>query len=268
MSVKRRFAQTIQMAVSAPIPNAGTLVFPYPTGEAQTSAWDGAGHTLVDGAGNLYSSGFSVAFGASTITLTNSSLGTIPTNTKLRLNLRKFSFLNADVLFDPNAALLDKIAVARVLGLPVVLGMSAVAVSCPADTNEDALATVTVAANAMGLNGRVRVTSQWTFAGAGGNKTPRVRFGGAGGTAYVATALNNANTVVKLVTEFANRGAANSQHGGTVIHNNDPALGYVPTATTGAIDSSAASSVYISGQKAAGADTLTLESYLVELYPG
>src|SRR4051812_45306280 len=45
---------------------------------------------------------------------------------------------------------------------PQVLGRSAAAVSCPADTSEDTLATVTVPANLMGVDGSLRVWTLWT----------------------------------------------------------------------------------------------------------
>lgn len=77
------FAVTQEITLQAPVQNNGTVSFPYPRGETATSrAWVGSGCVLADGAGNIYTSGFSVAFGSSSITLatvgTNNVLG-LPT---------------------------------------------------------------------------------------------------------------------------------------------------------------------------------------------
>lgn len=143
-----------------------------------------------------------------------------------------------------------------------ILGASAVAVSGAADTNENTLATITVPAGAMGLNGILRVTTLWTITNSANNKTLRVRFGGAAGVDYMGNILTTAaNQFHQNI--IANRGAANSQIGHAAAQTS-----YAPSSgsnVTSSVDTSASTTLVISGQKASAGETITLESYLVEL---
>ncbi len=145
-----------------------------------------------------------------------------------------------------------------------VLGSSAVGVSGGADTNENILATITVPAGAMGLNGILRWDALFTHTSSANNKILRVRFGGIGGTTY----LSLTNTTTATYRDFGalqNRGAANSQVGKS-SNSTTSAFSATGTAvTTSAIDTSAATTLVITGQKASAGETLTLEQYLVEL---
>lgn len=265
MTARRKVATTAAMLLPGPVANAGTFVFPYPTGETQSSAWDGTGHQLAIG-GNIYTSGFTVAFGSSTITVTNSSLGTIPAGSKVRLTLQKFELADFRDLGGQSLSLGDRIALARMFGTPVIIGISAVAVSAGANTDENTLATIAIPARSMGLNGRLRVWTLWTTTSSGNNKTVRVRLGGAAGTAFlnsnVTTSVGTGD--VRLISNVA---ADNSQKGAgaSVFTANGGTSG---TPVTGAIDTSADTTLVISGQKASSGETLTLESYSVELLPG
>ena len=143
----------------------------------------------------------------------------------------------------------------------IVLGASAVAASGAADTNENTLATVTIPAGAMGLNGILRVTSLWSYTNSVNNKTLRIRLGGIGGTSYLAVTATTSSLFAD-VREIANRGAANSQ----VTKSSGVQFGTSSGAVvTGAIDTTAATTLVLTGQKASAGETLTLESYLVEL---
>lgn len=84
-------AVTGQILLSAPVANAGTFTLPYPTGETSASGWDSVGHILSDDHGNVYTTGFSVSFGASVITITNDSLGTIAAGRAFRLQAQILS---------------------------------------------------------------------------------------------------------------------------------------------------------------------------------
>jgi len=144
-----------------------------------------------------------------------------------------------------------------------VIAMSAVAVSAGADTNENTLATITIPAGIMGLNGALRVTTYWSLTNNANSKTLKVYFGGIGGTTYLSVDRASAASF-STQTFVHNRGAANSQVG------NSDAAANVFTATTdalttSAIDTSAATTVVITGQKASSGDTLTLAGYIVEL---
>lgn len=147
--------------------------------------------------------------------------------------------------------------------LPRILGASAVAVSGPADTSENILATITIPAGAMGLNGLVRVTTLWSYTNSANNKILSVRYSGAAGT-QISTATATTTAGARIGSQFQNRGAANSQ-----VYGMQGATGGWGTAGTApgamSVDTSVATTIVIAGQKASAGETLTLESYLVEL---
>lgn len=143
-----------------------------------------------------------------------------------------------------------------------IVAASGVSASCPADTTEDQLASITLPANSLGANGGCRIHTLWTCTNNANNKTMRVRWSGAAGTQM----LNTTQTTVAFfrdVREFWNQNATNSQryHAGS-----NP---YGPGASvpaTMAVDTTASTTVVITGQKANSGDTLTLNWYAVELF--
>lgn len=155
-----------------------------------------------------------------------------------------------------------------VAGVPViqgyVLAKSAVAISAPADTNENTLASIPVLGSALGANGIIRITTTWTVTNNANAKTLRVRFSGASGTQYLNAAAASM-TGFSAIVEIANRNSIALQVGGAKYFASTPAAGWV--AGTSAVDTSALTSLVITGQKATAGDTLTLESYLAELFP-
>jgi hypothetical protein len=154
-------------------------------------------------------------------------------------------------------------------GVGVVLAHSAAALPSTNVTSEEVLATIAVPAGAIGANGFLAVETTWSLTNNANAKTPRVRFGasgaGTGGTAFWAPAYAsglNGHGRCKI----QNRNATNSQ----VAHNAPGAvtsygLGSVAIVTA-AIDTTAATEICITSQKATGTDTMTLESYTVWLY--
>jgi len=146
----------------------------------------------------------------------------------------------------------------RILGASAATGASVTGT-----VTETALATITVPAGAMGLNGIIRVTPLFSYTNSANNKTLRVRLGGIGGPAF----LSNAATTTLLaqpIVLIRNRGVANSQVGFTAA--TFSSVGITTGAlATGSVDTSAATTVVISGQLANTGETITLESYLVEL---
>jgi len=151
---------------------------------------------------------------------------------------------------------------AKAAGLWYPLQSSAVAASCPADTTEDVLATVTIPAGSMGANGWLRMMGFWSFTNNGNNKTVRVRLGGVSGTVllqYVFTTHINMRAMLEI-------GNANSQSSQVGTLSYSTSSGATQSAkNTAAIDTSSATTLVFTGQKASSGDTLTLESYLVEL---
>lgn len=149
--------------------------------------------------------------------------------------------------------------------VPYVLCQSAVAVSAPADTNEDVLYTCTVPAGAMGANGSLRVAFAASLTNNANAKTLRVRLGGASGTIYFQ---GNTASMAGWNGQIAisNRNAANSQVGA----NAGSSVGGLGNSAivTSAVDTTLATTLLITCQKATAVDTCTLERVLVELLYG
>ena len=147
--------------------------------------------------------------------------------------------------------------------VPRVMCASAVAVAAPLDTSEDVLATCSIAANAMGLNGALRIAPRYSYTNSGNNKTLRVRFSGAAGTVvFGPTRTTQLGEDASIFV--ANRGATNSQVAGGLA-GNDASTADGFAGSTPAADTTAATSVVLSCQKATGAEACTLERYTVEL---
>lgn len=145
-------------------------------------------------------------------------------------------------------------------------GFSAVAVPVTNTLTETALATIAIPAGAMGPNGILRITSVFSFTNSANNKTLRFRLGGIGGTAFY-DAVYTANQSILTTRIIQNRNSASSQVGGPSASIN--AFGANASApATGTINTAVAQDLVITGQMAALAETITLESFLVELLYG
>lgn len=149
-------------------------------------------------------------------------------------------------------------------GVPssIILAQSAVAVSHTGDTNETTLATVTIPAGAMGANGQIEIETLWSYTNSGNNKNFKVKFGGVSFTNATATTTATAQTL----TRIANRNSAASQVGFVASSSNGlgTSTGSVVTAN---VDTSADVTLLITGSLALGSETITLESYIVKLFP-
>ena len=159
-------------------------------------------------------------------------------------------------------ALVAQVVVApKPTGQMRVLCQSGVAVSAAADTADNVLATCIVPANALGLNGSLRVWTMWTMTNSANTKTFRVRYSGAAGNQFLQTTATTSAAAMFLTT-ITNRGATNSQVGGLT----GGSIGVTGIAhVTSAVDTTAETSIVIVGAKASAGETLTLERYHVEL---
>lgn len=144
---------------------------------------------------------------------------------------------------------------------------SGVAVSHTGNTDETALATIALAAGAIGIGGVLQVYSRWTVTNSGNNKSCFTRFGasgaGVGGTlldgAVVTTVLNLGRYV-----EVMNRATAALQIGSA----NGGTGGWATQTTawqTATINTAAASELVFTADLANSGETITLESYRVTL---
>lgn len=143
-----------------------------------------------------------------------------------------------------------------------VLAASSAAVSCAADTAENTLATITIPPGAMGIDGILRITAQWTFTGSTNSKTWRVRFSTLAAQDNGTTSASV--TSLRSMTEIRNVNAANAQKSSSYSLT---IAGSAPSTAPGtaAIDTTAAVTMTITGQKGSAGETLTLDSYTVEL---
>lgn len=149
-------------------------------------------------------------------------------------------------------------------GPAVVLCQSAVAVAHTGDTNETALATCTIPANAMGPNGAVSISALWSNNNSGNNKTARVRYSTISGTTHVQTTQTTNLSNRWVNSRISNRNATNSQVG--FVGGN--ALFAASAIVTSAVDTTVVTTVVLTGQLANSGDTITLESYVIELVWG
>jgi hypothetical protein len=163
----------------------------------------------------------------------------------------------------PGADAADLTAALRALvKAPIIIGASAIGWSHTGDTAEFGLRTVSIPA-LMGANGILRITTLWSMTSSANNKTPRIRLGGAAGTQFLSPVITTSASYSESRL-IRNRGVTNSQVG-TRTDSVATAGGTGNPPTTGAIDMSIAQDLVFSGQLANSGETITLESYLVEL---
>lgn len=133
----------------------------------------------------------------------------------------------------------------------------------PGSTSEQDLVSILLPGGLMGTVGELEVVTMWEGTVNANTKTTKVKLGG---TAFLNTTGLTSNASYLLPpTRIANFGAQNSQRSYPAANGNaSTATG--TSATTGAIDTSAPTTLAISGTKATGTDTLTLSYYSIRLY--
>jgi hypothetical protein len=146
----------------------------------------------------------------------------------------------------------------RPVGDPIGICQSGKAVAHTGDTAEFTFVTCTVNRKYMGPNGRLLIRATFSHTNSANNKTLRVRFNGIGGTAYLSQ-VDTTTAAFTANVRIANRGLTNSQVGAVE--------GSVVAPTTSAVDTTLAVPIVITGQLANTGETVTLESYSIELVP-
>ncbi|WP_303763552.1 hypothetical protein [Sphingobium yanoikuyae] len=149
------------------------------------------------------------------------------------------------------------------LKAPMILAQSGVAAAYTGGTAVHDFASFTLPGGLLGPNGSIEIESFWTSTNNANIKTFSVSLG-------AATALwsyQTSSTIASgLMAKIMNRNSQASQ----IIPRPTAASPYGVGGTahgTSTIDTSVDQVVKISGQLANAADTLTLESYLVKVYP-
>jgi hypothetical protein len=152
--------------------------------------------------------------------------------------------------------------------LPVLLASSGVAatrtsVNGAGDTTFQALATITIPANAMGLNGLLEIDCAWSYTNSATAKNLRIRFGG---TDYHTQSPTTSVSYRQLVA-LQNRNNASSQVGSNSSGIANPYNVSTNAIVTSAVDTTADVTVQIGGDFGApvAANTITLERYSVRL---
>ncbi len=146
-----------------------------------------------------------------------------------------------------------------------ILGSSGAASAVSSGTAEVQLASVTVPANSMGANGKLRITTTWSYTNSVNAKTLRIRLGGSTGTIYLGVSPTTSASRTEQIV-ISNNNSTGSQKGSNAAANS---FGISTGAlTTSSVNTTAATTVDFSGQPASAGETITLESYTVELIPG
>lgn len=138
---------------------------------------------------------------------------------------------------------------------------SATQVALTGTAAETTLATITIPAGSIGANGKVLVTTLWSCIGTN-TKNARVRLGGASGTVYSNPAITT-QTGGRMVTEISNKNSASSQIGNGASASG---TGFGSFAlVTSSVDTSAATTIVITGQLTNTGETIALEGYSVQI---
>jgi K+-transporting ATPase c subunit len=129
-------------------------------------------------------------------------------------------------------------------------------------TNETALATVSIPAGAMGLNGAIHVVTSWTMTNSANAKTVRARLGGVGGTAFMGVGFT-ATATFSDIRRIRNQNSASAQVGSAPASSTNAYGSSTSALPTGAIDTGSAQDLVLTGTLANTGETITLTSYEV-----
>ncbi|NIF39542.1 hypothetical protein F3J14_01200 [Burkholderia sp. Tr-862] len=141
-----------------------------------------------------------------------------------------------------------------------LLAQSSVAASITGSTVETTLASIVVPANSINANGALRITTMWSYTNSANAKVLKLTFGGATflNQPQTTTLSNQAQTIIR------NRGVTNSQVGfAAAAANQYSSSGASPV--TAAVDTTQDQTIAITATLVNAGETITLESYTVEV---
>ena len=178
---------------------------------------------------------------------------------------------NIIILTNPNTVVVDNnpgqnLYIKSWLKQPVVLSQSAAAVSVSATAAETTLATITIPASILGLNGSMQIHTTWSCTNSANAKTMRVRFSGGSGTIFQEVAVT-ANATLSMFCGISNKNSVSAQVGLTPVNLPYGGASTVALATS-SVNTNATQTIVITGEKATAGETLTLERYYIEVSPG
>lgn len=146
-----------------------------------------------------------------------------------------------------------------------VLAQSAVPASVTGTTVQTVLATISIPANTLGINGALRITEIWSVTN---NANTKALFNAIGGVGTLPPNISlTTSGIYTIQYSVMNRGALNSQVFPKVTSSASGAS-YQASATTvgtSGIDFSAAQVLTMSAQLGVSTDAVTLEGYTIEV---
>lgn len=148
-----------------------------------------------------------------------------------------------------------------------VVGKSGASASHTGDTNEVALATISIPANAVGANGALRITTIWSMTSSANAKTIRLRLGGAGLTGTTIFSTGSLTTVdhARVDTVMIAANSTSSQFSETIFPRGTDNLLNGGGTINSLVDMTSTQPLVISGQLANAGETITLLGYVVEV---
>lgn len=143
---------------------------------------------------------------------------------------------------------------------PGVLAQSGGPISITGTLVETTLATIAIPASSLTTNGSLRITTLWSYTNSANTKTVRVRLAGT----QIGLAAATATAAVQGQVIITNRAALNSQ----VCNGNNMAAPFGTTTSAPvitAIDMAVSQNVTLTATLSNVGETITLESYTVEI---
>lgn len=131
------------------------------------------------------------------------------------------------------------------------------------DTGEEFGPTITVPAGSLGVNGALSILSSHSVNNTANAKTCRVRYSGNAGTIYSAPSLVS-DVTGRIETDIINRGATNSQVG-TSLKIKGASFSTGVDAVYSAVDTTAATTIVLSIQRATATDNIVIEQFRIEM---
>ena len=142
---------------------------------------------------------------------------------------------------------------------PIKIFSLSAPVSLTGSTSVVTLATITIPAGLLGANGKLKIYPLWSTTNNANVKTLRAVFGGSACTTMISQSVPN-NSGLVIIRNTNNEAAQKCSSG--LVAGIGSSTGSIASTT---IDTTAATTITITGQLAVGTDTLTLEDLFIEV---
>ena len=142
---------------------------------------------------------------------------------------------------------------------PIKIFSLSAPVSLTGSTSVVTLATITIPAGLMGANGKLKIYPLWSTTNNANAKTLRALFGGSTCTTMVSQSVPN-NSGLVIIRNINSESVQKCSSG--LVAGIGSSTGSIASPT---VDTSAATTITITGQLAVGTDTLTLEDLFIEV---